>query len=118
MSLRGHDAMRAFAGMMATAPEGAPLVIGECWAPDRGWNVMMTMGEESLGLLIITANQARKLAEIFDKWLRQHRGNATAAELKWVPETLRTSASVAERKRKSGEVPPNAALHMPAAGRA
>lgn len=113
--MKPNKAFRKFGRACMDAPEGAQLVVGLVWIEKKGWRVAMNV---HTSMLHLGPQEARGLADIYDKHHRspEYRGKTTGLE--WVAPELRSLADEATAKNQAGTIPPEALDIISAQGRA
>lgn len=100
--MKPHKAFRKFGQACMNAPADAQLTVGVSWIERKGWRVVMMVHTSSLHL---GSQEARGLADIYDKHHRSPEWRGKTTGLEWVAPELRNLADEVEAKNRAGEIP-------------
>lgn len=98
-----------------SAPKGCRFEVGIVYDVKEGWRVYERIHEAAL---MMSATQARKIADTYDKIASRAEWKSAASSMGWVAPELRKLADEVEQKNRDGVVPAGYAEMMPTEGRA
>lgn len=110
-----NKAFRRFGRAVMDAPEGSNLTVGVAWIEKKGWRVMMSV---CTSMLHLGSQEARGLANLYDKHHASPEWRGQTTGLEWVAPELRTLSDEVDQKNAAGIMPPEMLDHVAARGQA
>jgi hypothetical protein len=111
----GKKAWFKFLKAVEAAPPGSQFEVGDTWVKGHGWRPYQRIGDK---VLMCTPDQARKIVSIYEDMGKRPEWQRGWAEMKDMFLELRAAADDCDRKNRERIIPPDAAEHLPAEGRA